>query len=60
MNFYRSILYLQYGDYLYTTDWHTRAIERYDKATGQNKEVILEGVDGAMEIRVVAPDTQSG
>ena len=50
----------QHGEFLYTTDWHTGSIERYDKKTGRGKQVILEGITGMMEIRVIAPDTQKG
>ena len=50
----------QLGGYLYWTDWRSKSIERVDKATGKQRSVLREGLEGLMEIRAVAKDKQTG
>lgn len=55
-----SILPGQYDKYIYVTDWHSRAIERYSKMTGKGKVLVRGNMDGLMDIHMVAPSRQTG
>jgi len=50
----------QLGAFLYWTDWRSKSIERVDKATGKQRTVLREGLEGLMEIRAVTRDKQLG
>ncbi|XP_067144345.1 low-density lipoprotein receptor-related protein 4-like [Centruroides vittatus] len=50
----------QFGPYIYWTDWQTKAIERADKETGQNRIIIAENIEYLMEIKMVSSLRQSG
>lgn len=42
------------GNFLYWSDWMTKAIHRVDKTTGNNATMIVEKHDGIMDIRVIS------
>ena len=50
----------QHGAHLYWTDWQSKSIERVDKATGKQRSVLRQGLEGLMEIRAVAKEKQLG
>lgn len=50
----------QLGSYLYWTDWRSKSIERADKATGKQRSILRQGLEGLMEIRAVTKDKQTG
>lgn len=41
------------GEYLYWTDWQRRSIDRADKITGNNREVIVDQLPNLMGIKAV-------
>ncbi len=41
------------GNFLYWTDWQTRAIHRANKDTGLEIEVIVENLSGLMDVHAV-------
>ena len=44
---------------LYSTDCRSKCIERMDKATGNQRSVLRERLEGLMEIRAAAKDKQT-
>ena len=54
------ILSFQYGDYIFTTDWTSKAIERYSKHNGAGHTIIQNNIEALMNIHVVAADRQTG
>ena len=44
---------------LYSTDCRSKCIERMDKATGNQRSVLRERLEGIMEIRAAAKDKQT-
>ena len=50
----------QLGGYLYWTDWRSKSIERVDKQTGKQRNVLREGLEGLMEIRAISEKKQTG
>jgi low density lipoprotein receptor-related protein 5/6 len=60
---YNNLIYiyiLQFGDYVYWTDWQSQQIERADKHTGKHRETIKQLFVGLMDIEVVSPYRQTG
>ncbi|KAL1489546.1 hypothetical protein ABEB36_013499 [Hypothenemus hampei] len=41
------------GDYLYWTDWQRRAIDRANKDTGDNRQVIVDQIENVMGIKAI-------
>ena len=58
--FINSLIFSQYGDHIYWTDWYRKSVERADKRTGKDRIVIRTDLDGVMEISAVAAERQTG
>jgi low density lipoprotein receptor-related protein 5/6 len=41
------------GEHIYWTDWQTHAIHRADKMTGADVTVVMDNLQGLMDIHVV-------
>lgn len=41
-------------EFIYWSDWHTKALHRANRTTGLNKTVILDKIEGIMDIRSVS------
>ena len=41
-----------HGDLIYWTDWVTHSIESANKLNGSDRQVVLAGMEGLMDIRV--------
>ena len=54
------ILSQQYEDYIFTTDWTSKAIERYNKHSGSGHTIIQNNIEALMNIHVIAADRQTG
>ena len=39
------------GDFVYWSDWHERALLRAKKSDGKNRKVVLENLEGIMDLR---------
>ena len=49
-----------YNSFVYWTDWAKLAVERADKLTGVNRQVIADNIDYLMEIKMVTPSRETG
>jgi len=47
-------------EYVYWSDWQTKAIERVNKVTGGDHETICDNIEYLMEIKIVAQTRQMG
>lgn len=48
------------GDYIYWTDWDQMTIERANKSSGSNRQVIRTDIEGVMEVKAVSAGGQTG
>lgn len=60
ISFIRFIVLLQYGDYVYWTDWYQKQIYRADKSSGKHMKAIKSNLEGAMGVTIVSEARQSG
>ena len=59
-HFYISTIFLQFGEHVYWTDWQSRSIERVNKKTGRDQVTVQDGMEGLMDIHIVARSRQTG
>ena len=55
-----NVLCVFAGDYIYWTDWQRRSVQRINKQTGKQRQIIIEELPDVMGLKALSRDKPKG